>query len=214
MKMSPHGRSLLEQREGNILHAYQDTVGVWTIGYGHTHFDGPPIPVAGMKISQQEADDMLTRDLTHYENLVNQNVTVLLTQNEFDALVSICYNVESALSSRSSIVRSLNRGDKKAAAEAIMLYNKPPEIIGRRRTEQKQFMTPYATMPLQPHKKAAGVVIAAGGTATVIASSHPHLWPWVLGGVIIAGIATYLYFHFKSTPSVIPNIPVVAQGKT
>ena len=63
MKMSPHGRALLEQREGNILHAYQDTVGVWTIGYGHTHYDGAPIPVAGMKITQQQADDMLTKDL-------------------------------------------------------------------------------------------------------------------------------------------------------
>jgi lysozyme len=143
MKMSQTGRKLLEQREGNILHAYKDSVGIWTIGYGHTHFDGDPIPAAGMKITQQEADDMLTRDLVRYEDIVNDNVEISLEQHEFDALVSLCYNVEAALSYKSSVVIALNNEDKPAAAKAILLYNRPPEIMGRRRQEHNQFLTPY-----------------------------------------------------------------------
>lgn len=189
--MSPHGRALLEQREGNILHAYQDTVGVWTIGYGHTHFDGAPIPVAGMKLTQQQADDMLTKDLTRYENIVNNNIKVPLKQNQFDALVSICYNVESALAPRSSIVRAINANDMKTAADAIMLYNKPPEIVGRRRTEQKQFMTPY---PSTTGSLKGAVVV---GAATVAAANHPHIWPWILGATLLVAIGFGIYEYIK-----------------
>lgn len=143
MHMSAIGRGRLEEREGNILHAYRDTVGVWTIGYGHTHYDGAPIPIAGMKITQEQADDMLTKDLVRYENIVKASVHIALADHEFDALTSICYNVEVALSPKSSIVRCLNRGDREGATHAIMLYIKPPEITGRRHGEQQQFLTPY-----------------------------------------------------------------------
>lgn len=143
--MSLQGRKLLEEREGLDLKASLSGIpnDPWTIGYGHTHFDGPPIPVKGMAITEQEADDMLTKDLARYENIVNHSVTVPLEQNEFDALVSLCYNVEVALSFSSSIVKSLNKGDKQSAAKAILRYNKPKEIMGRRKQEYNQFLTPY-----------------------------------------------------------------------
>jgi lysozyme len=144
LHVTDEGRRLIEEREGNILHAYQDTVGVWTIGYGHTHFDGAPVPVRGMTITQQQADDMLTRDIVRYENIVKKNVVAALADHEFDALTSICYNVEVALGPRSSIVRCLNKGDREGAARAILLYDKPPEIRGRREGEYKQFLTPYS----------------------------------------------------------------------
>jgi len=140
MKMSADGRAKLIQREGLKTTAYKDSVGVWTIGVGHTKNAGLPHPVAGMTITRAEAIEIFTRDLVRYENIVNRNVRVPLTQGQFDALVSICFNVEVALSPKSTIVKCLNKRDYAGAARAIMLYKKPPAIIGRRRSEQQQFI--------------------------------------------------------------------------
>ena len=156
MNLSVRGREAIEEREGVILRAYRDTEGVWTIGAGHTHYDGAPIPRAGMVITRQQSDDMFAKDIVRYEKIVKTNVRVPLLQNEYDALVSICYNVEAALGPKSSIVRCLNEGDKEGSEHAIMLYIRPPEIIGRRKTELKQFQTPYPEAPTG----ATGITIA------------------------------------------------------
>lgn len=140
LRMSADGRARLMQREGVRTRAYRDSEGVWTIGVGHTAMAGPPQPKPGMAITRAEVDELLSRDLVKYENIVNRNVRVPLTQGQFDALVSICFNVETALSSKSTIVKRLNKGDYRGAAKAIMLYNKPPEIVGRRESEQQQFI--------------------------------------------------------------------------
>jgi len=140
LRMSADGRARLMQREGVRTRAYRDSRGVWTIGVGHTANAGPPIPKPGMAITREEVDELLSRDLVKYENIVNRNVRVPLTQGQFDALVSICFNVETALSPKSTIVKRLNKGDYRGAAKAIMLYNKPPEIIDRRESEQQQFI--------------------------------------------------------------------------
>lgn len=141
--MTPRGRALLEAREGVRLAAYRDSRGVWTIGVGHTSMAGPPVPVHGMVLTHDEVDALLTKDLAKYEGIVNTNVRVPLADHEFDALVSICYNVEIALSPHSSIVVALNAGDRAAAARDIMKYVVPVEITGRRQGEQRQFMRPY-----------------------------------------------------------------------
>lgn len=140
LRMSADGRARLMQREGVRTRAYRDSKGIWTIGVGHTANAGPPIPKPGMAITREEVDELLSRDLVRYENIVNRNVRVPLTQGQFDALVSICFNVETALSPKSTIVKRLNKGDYRGAAKAIMLYNKPPEIIDRRESEQQQFI--------------------------------------------------------------------------
>lgn len=143
MKMSPQGRALLEAREGVRLTAYRDSRGVWTIGVGHTAAARPPVPKRGMTLTHSQVDGLLSRDLARYEVIVNRNIRAALADHEFDALVSICFNVETALSPASTIVKCLNAGDRKGAAEAIMLYRKPAEIIGRRTGEQRQFRAPY-----------------------------------------------------------------------
>lgn len=141
MRMSLRGRQRLTDREGKRLKAYPDTVGVWTIGVGHTAAAGPPVPKAGMVITAQECDDILSRDLVHYEDLINKAVKVPLADHEFDALVSIVFNVESF--AKSTAIKLLNKGDRAGCAAHIMDWRKPPEIIGRRHTEQSQFLTPY-----------------------------------------------------------------------
>lgn len=143
MKMSLRGRQRLTDREGKRLTAYLDTQKVWTIGVGHTAAAGEPIPKRGLTITAQECDEILMRDLVRYENLINKAVKVPLADHEFDALVSIVFNVESF--KNSTAIRLLNAGDRAGCAEHIMDWRKPPEIIGRRHTEQSQFLTPYAT---------------------------------------------------------------------
>lgn len=140
MKTSPNGRRLLTQREGIELKAYKDTVGVWTIGVGHTSAAGPPKVTKGLTITREESDAIFARDLVTYEAAVNAAVTVPISQGEFDALVSLCYNIGTGGFKKSTIVRRLNAGDREGAAEAFMMWRKPPEIIGRRKGEQKQFI--------------------------------------------------------------------------
>jgi lysozyme len=142
MKTSPIGIDRIVHREGVFLHAYRDSVGVWTIGTGHTSAAGPPHVYPGMAITEQDNDKILAADLAPIEKQVNNTVKVPLLQNEFDALVSVIFNVGPKFL-HSTAMRRLNAGDKKGAAAAFMMWNIPHEIIGRRNTERMQFLTPY-----------------------------------------------------------------------
>jgi lysozyme len=131
MKMSPIGRKRLEAREGVRLKAYKDTKGIWTIAVGHTSAAGEPKVTPGLTITQS------------YEATVNACVKVPLAQHEFDALVSVCFNIGQPGFAKSTMVRRINAGDRPGTADAIMMWNKPKEIVGRRLTEKAQFLTPY-----------------------------------------------------------------------
>lgn len=106
------GLSLTEQCEGCELNAYQDQVGVWTIGYGHT---GPDV-VAGLTITLEEAQQLLQKDVASAVACVNNSVAVELTQNEFDALVDFVFNLGPGAFESSTLLRDLNAGDFAAAA--------------------------------------------------------------------------------------------------
>jgi hypothetical protein len=67
-------------------------------------------------------------------------VRVPLTQGQFDALVSLCFNIGGSGFRKSTVVRRLNEGNYRGAADAFLMWNKPPEIMGRRRSEYKQFL--------------------------------------------------------------------------
>lgn len=102
MQISANGINLIKQFEGFRLTAYQDSVGVWTLGYGWTQpVDGKPIR-RGMKIDAATAERLLKTGVVQYERAVNQLVRVSITQNQFDALVSFTYNLGSRSLSTSS----------------------------------------------------------------------------------------------------------------
>lgn len=92
MQTSTAGRKFIEGFEGCILHAYQDSGGVWTIGYGHTSEAGPPHVSSGQTWSAQQADEVLSADLHAVETQISTAVKVPLLQNQFDAIVSFCFN--------------------------------------------------------------------------------------------------------------------------
>jgi lysozyme len=142
MKTSLDGRKAIQGREGNILTAYRDTVGVLTIGTGHTSAAGAPAVTQGMKITPAQSDDILARDLAAVEAQVNAAVKVPLTQNQFDALVSFVFNIGGGAFRGSTLLRKLNSQDYKGAAEQFLVWIKQPELLGRRKQERAQFLTP------------------------------------------------------------------------
>lgn len=145
MKISYNGIQHLKQREGFKSEAYQDTGGVWTIGYGTIKRNGLPVQ-AGMRVTEKEAETDLEADLAWAQTAVNQLVKVKLSQNMFDALVSFVYNVGETAFKKSTLLRLLNMGLYSMAAAQFMrwIYDNGKEIGGllnRRRAERKQFET-------------------------------------------------------------------------
>ncbi|WP_044856879.1 lysozyme [Enterobacter ludwigii] len=124
MQTSDKGIALIKQFEGCKLTAYQDSVGVWTIGYGWTQpVDGKPIR-AGMTIKQETAERLLKTGMVSYESDVARLVKVGLTQGQFDALVSFTYNLGARSLSTSTLLRKLNAGDYAGAADEFLRWNK------------------------------------------------------------------------------------------
>ena len=119
-QVSREGVELIKRFEGLELQSYQDVAGIWTIGYGHT---GPEVG-PGMVISEAQAEALLIEDLERFERGVASAVAVPITQTQFDALVSLAYNIGVGGFSRSTAVKRLNKGDFEGAAEAITWWNK------------------------------------------------------------------------------------------
>ena len=113
------GLSLIKKFEGCELEAYQCSAGVWTIGYGHTKGVTP-----SDSISQEEAEQMLVDELHEYESYVNEYVTVALSQNQFDALVSWVYNLGPANLKASTMLKVLNSGKYEDVPAQIKRWNK------------------------------------------------------------------------------------------
>lgn len=97
MKTSPYGVAFIAREEGVVLHAYRDSVGVWTIGIGHTASAGQPQPIAGMQITKDQAYAILAQDLAKFEDRVN-HVLPDVPQNVFDGAVSFDLNTGGILS--------------------------------------------------------------------------------------------------------------------
>jgi lysozyme len=135
MKTSPQGLELLMAREGKRNKAYVDSVGVLTIGYGHT---GPDVH-AGTVWTDEQVEEAFVRDLERFEDAVTVAVKVPLPQHAFDALVSFAYNVGVGAFKSSTLVRLLNAGDMAGAARQFDRWHIPAEITSRRNGEREQF---------------------------------------------------------------------------
>lgn len=149
MKTSANGINLIKQFEGLELEAYQDAVGIWTIGYGHTGPDVKP----GMRITEKEADNLLSKRLAReFEPGVNSAIRGDVNQNEFDALVSLAYNIGVSALKKSTVIKRLNKGDIMGAADAILWWNKAGGrvlngLVRRRAAERALFLQPVNALP-------------------------------------------------------------------
>ena len=144
MRTSQAGIDLIKQFEGFRSRAYQDSAGVWTIGYGTTAGAGMKVH-PGMTISREQAEKYLRDHLLHVERAADRLVSVPLKQHEFDALVSFIYNVGDGAFSKSTLRRKLNAGDRKGAADEFLRWNKAGGRVlaglkRRRKAERRMFL--------------------------------------------------------------------------
>ncbi|HIE1217691.1 TPA: lysozyme [Serratia marcescens] len=146
MQISKSGIELIKRFEGLRLKAYQDAVGVWTIGYGWTQpVDGKKVG-PGMQIDQAIADRLLKCGVVQYEQGVNQLVKVRITQGQFDALVSFAYNLGLRSLSTSTLLQKLNAGDKQGAADQFGRWvnaggKRLDGLVARRAAEREMFLS-------------------------------------------------------------------------
>lgn len=186
MKISEEGLRLIKSFEGyhtrqkdGSCSAYLCPARVPTIGYGCT--EGVKI---GMVWTADEAEAALLREIARFENAVNASVTVEINQNEFDAMVSLAYNIGAAGFKKSTVLRRLNKGDRAGAAKGFQLWNKGggrvlAGLVSRRMREAALFLKP-ATKPDEPFMPQTvtpaaepprpSAVAVAIGTATTVAT--------------------------------------------
>ena len=118
MRASDKCLALIRQFEGFKAAPYRCPAGVPTIGYGSTRYaDGTHVNLTDQPITQAQADEIMRATLGEYENAVNRYVTVSLNQNEFDALVDFAYNAGAKNLLGSTLLKKLNAGDRKGAAQ-------------------------------------------------------------------------------------------------
>jgi lysozyme len=139
-KITQDGLDFIQDVEGCKLFAYLDTGGVWTIGVGHT---GPEV-VKGLTCSMEQALQWLKEDSEEAQEAVRQSVDGLLTQNQFNALVSFVFNVGVNAFKKSTMLKLINKGDFDGAAKEFPKWNKDngKEVLGlskRRILEQSVF---------------------------------------------------------------------------
>jgi lysozyme len=132
---------IIKEEEQLRLEAYE-LGGLWLIGYGHLMLEGE-----SDVITEAEADAFLRADLHWCEEAIERYVKVPVTLNEFSAMVAFCYNVGSAKTRKSSIVRKVNIEDRLGAANAFLLWNRMNGVVmkalaNRRARERTLFLTP------------------------------------------------------------------------
>jgi lysozyme len=115
---------LIKHHEGVRSRPYRCPAGLWTVGVGHLIGDGKSLPESWNRtFLQEEIDKILKSDLRRFElGLTKLLPNIPLKQNEFDALVSFCFNLGLGCFQRSTIRQALLRGNKEAAMESLVKY--------------------------------------------------------------------------------------------
>jgi lysozyme len=145
MHISPSGIDLICNFEGKRLTAYDDGVGVWTIGFGTTVYPNGIKVMKGDTCTEAQAKTYMAHDLKKFEATVNKAVTVQLNQNQFDALVSLAYNIGTNAFSKSTLVKKLNANDIRGAADQFDVWvnaggKRMQGLVNRRKIEMELFL--------------------------------------------------------------------------
>lgn len=110
--------TMIKRWEGLRLHPYRCPAGIPTIGYGSTYYeDGTRVTMQDAPITEAKASAMLEKIVRKFGNEVYEMVAIILTQNQFDALVDFAYNLGSGALKRSTLLRLINAGYPEKAAD-------------------------------------------------------------------------------------------------
>lgn len=142
MILGPAGTALIQSFEQCCLAAYLDQRDIPTIGWGHT---------AGVQMgdtcTQAQADAWFVTDTGTACKAIRQTVDVAINQNQFDALVSLCFNIGAGAFVSSTLLKKLNAGDRAGAADQILVWNHVngqvnAGLMRRREAERALFLQP------------------------------------------------------------------------
>lgn len=147
MKTSQAGLDLIKEFEGFRAKPYLCSAGVPTIGYGSTRYtDGTPVSLRDPAITEAVGLILFKDTLTTYEKAVTKAVKIPLEQYEFDALVSLCYNIGVGNLVSSTLVRLLNEDEARIeVAGQFLRWNRAnsvviPGLTRRREAEREMFL--------------------------------------------------------------------------
>ena len=153
MKISDKGLKLIQEFEDFVSTPYQDSARVWTIGYGSTYYpNGKKVTKFDKPINRLYAEtiqkNVIARDFEPVINelLEKEIASGFITQNMYDAIISLTYNIGVNGFKRSSVLRLLKQGDKQNAADAFLLWNMAGGkvlrgLVRRRERERKLFLS-------------------------------------------------------------------------
>ena len=144
-RTSDSGINLICGFEGKRLNAYDDGVGVWTIGFGTTIYPNGIKVKKGDTCTEFQAKQYMQNDLQKFERTVNSAVKVELTQHQYDALVSLAYNIGAGAFSKSTLVKKLNAGDIRGASDQFDVWvnaggKRMQGLVNRRAKEKEVFL--------------------------------------------------------------------------
>ena len=131
--------SFITNEEGFRNKAYKDSKGLLTIGVGHLIKDSEQ-HLVNATLTDEQVKELLRSDLKWCSEAVERSVKVPLTQAQFDALYSLCFNIGETNFRKSTVVRKLNEKDYQGAADAILMWNKPEVLVKRRQRERALFL--------------------------------------------------------------------------
>ena len=152
MNLSATGLRLISEFEGLYLTGYLCSAGRPTIGWGHTgSVDGVPVR-AGMVITKEKAIELLAADMVSFEDSVKSLTKIEPTQNQFDALVSLAFNIGAGALGGSTLLRMFNAGKIQGAADQFLVWDKYTDprtgekkvsagLVRRRKSERHLFLT-------------------------------------------------------------------------
>tara|TARA_E500000331_G_scaffold111324_2_gene108464 strand:+ start:17927 stop:18658 length:732 start_codon:yes stop_codon:yes gene_type:complete len=125
-KISPNGEQLIKSFEGlakvgddGLVRSYRCAAGRWTIGWGHCKGVR-----SGMAVTEAECEEFFREDVSVFEHAVRRHIQVPLTQFQFDALVSLVFNIGEGNFSSSTLKKVLNKGLYDEVPEQILRWNK------------------------------------------------------------------------------------------
>ena len=141
VEISAKGLDLIKKFEGLELESYLCPADVWTIGYGSTKG-----VKEGMSITEEEAEALLKKEAQEYCDYVKEYVSVTLTQNQFDALVSWTYNLGPRNLKNSTLLEVLNKEEYDKVPEQILRWTKAAGkelngLVRRRQAEADLFQS-------------------------------------------------------------------------
>jgi lysozyme len=226
LTLSPTGVKALIEEEGEVLTAYQDSAGVWTIGVGVTSAD---VAFPGNTITKKKSRELLKREIERTEKGVAPLIKVPLSQAQWDAIVLMSYNIGVGAFAKSTLLKKLNKGDYLGAADEMLKWDKAtvdgrkvvlPGLKKRRARERAMFLSgtdiqetddafesniepdhPKPSVRLSdPGVVGTATLLGAGGLETATSALEPFAAhsEYIRYVWIALGVLTVLFVLYKS----------------